>query len=209
MFCGITVRAPPVGDGLVLRFKSAERLDDRRCAFRFSPHQQFCHAAFRKRLCIVFRESRSGYSYAVGQAGGLQGQTVQGTAANVELRIESGGLCVPQGCYRFRQKHIGILGNVSGSSVSQDLNMSIQMSDFKSLAEFLRTKDISAEDISELERAIKDDPKPESPKSLGKRVSSWIGKMITKAASGAWDIGVQAAGTILTNAISIYYGFKI
>jgi hypothetical protein len=107
------------------------------------------------------------------------------------------------------QNFQGILGNVSGSSVSQDLNMSIQMSDFKSLAEFLRAKDISAEDISELEKAIKDDHKPESPKSLGKRVSGWIGKMIAKAASGAWDIGVQAAGTILTNAISMYYGFKI
>jgi len=86
--------------------------------------------------------------------------------------------------------------------------MSIQTNDFQSLAEFLKAKSVSEEDVSELEKAISDDPKPESPKSFGKRVSGWIGKMISKAASGAWDISVQAAGTVLANAISAFYGFK-
>lgn len=106
------------------------------------------------------------------------------------------------------QNFQGILGNVSSSNVSQDLKMSIQTNDFKSLAEFLKAKGVSTEDISELQKAISDDPKPESPKSLGEKVSGWIGKMISKAASGAWNIGVQAAGTVLANAISAYYGFN-
>lgn len=106
------------------------------------------------------------------------------------------------------QQFQGILGNVAYSSITQDLKMSIQKNNFGSLSEFLKTKGVSEEDISELEKAIKDDPKPESPKSFGEKVSDWIGKMISKAASGAWDIGVRVAGSLLANAISAYYGLK-
>lgn len=101
----------------------------------------------------------------------------------------------------------GILGDVTSSSINQDLKMSIQTDDFKSLANFLKAKNVSKEDISELENAIKDDPKPISSDKLGEKVSGWIGKMISKAALGTWQITVSTAGTLLGNAISAYYGF--
>jgi len=100
----------------------------------------------------------------------------------------------------------GILGNVAYSSITQDFKMSIQTNDFKSLADFLKSHSVSKEDISELENAIQDDPKPISSDKLGEKVGGWIGNMISKAATGAWDIGVQVARTILTKAISMYYG---
>jgi hypothetical protein len=104
------------------------------------------------------------------------------------------------------QNFQGILGDVSGSNVSQDLKMSIQTNDLKSLSEFLETKGVSAQDIAELEKAIKDDPQPISSDRFGDKVSDWIGKMITKTATGAWNISVQVAGAVLTKAISKYYG---
>lgn len=100
----------------------------------------------------------------------------------------------------------GILGNVSDSTISQDLDISIQSGDINSLSDFLSKKGISKEDIEELKKAINIDPKPVSSKSFGEKVGGWIGNMISKAATGAWDIGIQVAGTILTKAISMYYG---
>jgi hypothetical protein len=101
----------------------------------------------------------------------------------------------------------GILGNVADSNITQNLEMSVQPGDFKTLAEFLENKKVGKEDISELEEAIGSDPKPESDNKFGEKVSSWIGKMIKKAASGAWQIGITAAGNILSTAIKTYYGF--
>jgi hypothetical protein len=100
----------------------------------------------------------------------------------------------------------GILGNVSDSNVTQNLEMVIQPGDFKTLAKFLESQGINKEDISELEKAVGSDPKPESANAFGEKVSSWIGKMIKKAASGAWQIGITTAGNILSTAIKAYYG---
>jgi hypothetical protein len=100
----------------------------------------------------------------------------------------------------------GILGNVADSNVTQNLEMSVQSGDFEALAEFLENKKVSKEDISELKKAIESDPQPESNNKFGEKVSSWIGKMIKKAASGAWQISITTAGNILSTAIKTYYG---
>ena len=104
------------------------------------------------------------------------------------------------------QNFQGILGDVSDSTVTQSLNMNIKQGDFEGLAGFLKSKGIDEKDISALKKAVTDDPKPVSSKSFGEKVGGWIGNMISKAATGAWDISVQVAGTILTKAISMYYG---
>jgi len=106
------------------------------------------------------------------------------------------------------QNFQGVLGDVSNSNVTQNLEMIIEIGNFDSLAEFLRYKELDQEDISELKKAIEDDPKPQSPNNFGAKVSDWMGKMISKAASGVWQIGVSAAGTLLTKAICKYYGFE-
>jgi hypothetical protein len=100
----------------------------------------------------------------------------------------------------------GVFGNVNNSTVTQNLNMTVQKGDFKTLAKFLKSQGINKEDISELEKAVKSDPKPKSADTFGEKVGGWIGNMISKAATGAWDISVQVAGAILTKAISMYYG---
>jgi len=102
----------------------------------------------------------------------------------------------------------GILGDVSDSSVTQNLSMDVRADDFESLAIFLKQKGITTEDIADLKQAVANDPKPTEPTKLGAGVSHWMGKMIQKAASGAWTIGLGAAGKLLADAITRYYGLS-
>ena len=71
----------------------------------------------------------------------------------------------------------------------------------------MESNGVSSEDIKELEKAISEDPTPSSPEDYGQKISGWIGKMVSKAASGAWQIGVGSAGGVLAQALSAYFGF--
>lgn len=102
----------------------------------------------------------------------------------------------------------GMIGNVSGSTVTQNLNQFVSPGDFDSLANYLIKQGVDEAEVHELERAIAEDPRPSSKESFGSGVSAWIGKMISKAASGAWAISVAAAGALLGGALSGYYGLK-
>lgn len=100
----------------------------------------------------------------------------------------------------------GILGDVSHSQVTQNLQMTVTAGDFNSLAECLKAAGVENEDVDSLKQAIDADPKPASSDKLGANVSGWIGKMVTKAASGIWKIGAAAAAPLIVKAISAYYG---
>lgn len=100
----------------------------------------------------------------------------------------------------------GILGNVENSSVSQQLEMNIQKDNFESLKRYLFSIGLEEKDVNELKNAISKDTPPKTKDGFGEKVSSWIGKMISKAASGSWQVGVGAAGGLLAKAICLYYG---
>lgn len=102
----------------------------------------------------------------------------------------------------------GILGDVSGSTVTQNLKMSVNAGDFASLKRSLKEVGVEAADLAELERAIGADPKPNERGRFGAQVSQWVGTMVGKAASGAWSVGTDAAGAVLTKALLAYYGFN-
>ena len=103
----------------------------------------------------------------------------------------------------------GIAGNVSGAStVNQNNTMNISKMNFEDLAQYLMSNKVSFADINDLKDAVNIDPIPTEPNKLGKNVSDWIGKMIGKSASGSWDIGVSAAGTLLAESISKFYGLS-
>ena len=55
--------------------------------------------------------------------------------------------------------------------------------------------------------ALESDSRPKNPDELGPRVSKWLGKMASKAASGAWSVALATAPELLTRAIASYYGF--
>lgn len=102
----------------------------------------------------------------------------------------------------------GVLGSVTDSNLTQNLQMTVQKNDLHGLKEYLSSLKIEKPDIDELEEALKSDPPPTNAKKFGEKVSNWIGKMMGKAAYGGWDISVAVAGQLLADAISSYYGIK-
>jgi hypothetical protein len=100
----------------------------------------------------------------------------------------------------------GVLGDVSHSQITQDLDMSVSAHDFGTVRNCLASKGVEEDDIAELEAAIQADPQPKRTGNFGPKVSGWMGKMISKAASGAWNIGTGAAGNLLTTVLASYYG---
>jgi len=97
---------------------------------------------------------------------------------------------------------------VVGDSNSQDVTNTVTKNDLSSLQQLLRDNNMPEEDIVALSTAIESDSGTEITEgSFGENVSQWMGGMISKAATTAWDIKVGAAGSLLATAIGKFYGF--
>lgn len=100
-------------------------------------------------------------------------------------------------------------GNAVVGGSHENVNIHhVATGDFNGLREHLRKLGVENSDIGELEQAISADPKPKDSSKLGSRVAAWIGKMVTKAASGVWTVSTKVAGDVLSKLISSYYGLK-
>ncbi len=108
----------------------------------------------------------------------------------------------------FNISIMGDVGNLAtgSSDFSQNQHVEVSKGDLNSLRKYLSSKGIPEPDISSLEQALKTDPPQTSPDNLGREVTNWLGKMITRAAAGTWKIGVNVASSVLTKAILAYYG---
>lgn len=85
-------------------------------------------------------------------------------------------------------------------------NIHVGQGDLKSLREHLLRQGLSEDDVRALEGALKEDPPPTAANTLGKKTAEWLGKMVTKAASGAWDKATDVAAVVLTEALKRYLG---
>ena len=91
----------------------------------------------------------------------------------------------------------------SGEQVNQRLE-SVQKGDIDSLMKKLRKFDIDDKDLSELRDAVSADPSvPES--GYGPKVQAWLGGMISKVVSSTWNVGLQTASKVLTDALNDFY----
>ena len=104
--------------------------------------------------------------------------------------------------------HINIYGDrnivASGEQVNQRVN-TVQEGNIDSLLSFLREFSIDDDDLGELEDAVSSEPiAPDG--SYGPKVRAWLGGMISKAASSTWNVGLQTASKVLTDALNGYYG---
>lgn len=104
------------------------------------------------------------------------------------------------------QNFQGVLGNVTESTVTQHLSMAVRTEDLESLKEYFRSQGVAEPDLVELETSIEQDPRPRDQRTLGPRVSKWIGRMVEKAAQGTWQVAVNTASNLLAQAIRTYYG---
>lgn len=147
-------------------------------------------------------------------------QAVRNTILNWALDLESRGILGEDMTFTSEEQQAakkmqsitienfqGILGDVKHSTVTQNLNMDVRKGDFDSLAAYLRSVEVEEAQIADLKERIKQDPVPQAKDKLGPKVSSWIGEMVGKAASGGWQLAVGTAGSLLAQAICLYYGF--
>jgi hypothetical protein len=63
-------------------------------------------------------------------------------------------------------------------------------------------------DVTELQVMIDDDNPDSVQQHFGEKVKSWISSMLLKAMDGSWQIGVGAAGDLLSQVIKQYYGWS-
>ena len=107
-----------------------------------------------------------------------------------------------------RSLYINIYGDhnivASGEHVSQRVN-TVPQGDIDSLLSFLRELDIDDDDLSELQDAVSSEPNAPDG-CYGPKVRAWLGGMISKAASSTWNVGLETASKVLTDALNGYYG---
>lgn len=108
----------------------------------------------------------------------------------------------------FNTSVYGGAANLVGSANDSIVTFNLTAGDFSSLESILRENGVIEEDIEELKTALKTEKKLAPKKGFGPKVSSWIAKMVNKAAEGAWAIGVGSSGTLLAEVIAKYYGIK-
>ncbi|MDO7500257.1 hypothetical protein Q5X76_06130 [Acinetobacter baumannii] len=102
----------------------------------------------------------------------------------------------------------GVIGQVQDSMVTQTNQMIINRIDLSTLLNTLKSVGIKEIDLDELKLALVNDEEPTQKDKFGENVSAWYGKMISKAASGSWEIGVAVAANLLTQIINSYYGLS-
>jgi hypothetical protein len=96
---------------------------------------------------------------------------------------------------------------VLGDAVNSNIISSIVKNDIETLKDALRENNVSEPDIDELIVAIEaDDHRQVKSHGFGENVSNWIGGMVAKAASTAWDVKVGVASSLLATALTNYYG---
>lgn len=102
-----------------------------------------------------------------------------------------------------------IMGNVStwntaGGDISQTV-INVPQGDWQQLESVLGKAGISGESLQELKTAIQEDDPPEDG-GFGSSVQAWLGRRLSEAADGSWEVSVAAAGQILGQALSSYFG---
>ncbi len=101
----------------------------------------------------------------------------------------------------------GAIGAGNSGDISQE--NTINAGDFNSLEKQLKDWGVTDDDISALNQAIQNSPKPTSKDNLGVKLGKWLGDMVGKAYSGSLKIAASAAPTLLTNAICHYYNIPV
>ncbi len=104
------------------------------------------------------------------------------------------------------QNFQGVLGNVNGSTLHQNLQMTFGANNLDGLIAHLGKQGVNEVELAELRTSIEADPTPNAPGTFGPHVSAWIGKMVGMAAAGVWGVSLGAAGNLLAAAIDNYYG---
>jgi hypothetical protein len=107
----------------------------------------------------------------------------------------------------FHTEIYGNVGNVAAGSegFSQSSVTTIAQGDFNSLRTYLTNLGVGPAELVELEDATAKD-RTSRQDGMGEQTAKWLGKMISRASSGALKVGTTVATTLLTKAIAQYLG---
>ena len=83
----------------------------------------------------------------------------------------------------------------TGEQVNQQVSI-VHQGDAASLLDYLRELGVEEVDLQELGNAVASEPEAVDG-NYGPQVGAWLGGMLTKAATGVWSAGVEAAPQIL------------
>ena len=124
-----------------------------------------------------------------------------------EGTVGAGGPDNERVAHVFHTHITGTVGNLAlgNRDVVQEYTCGVAQGDIKSLKEYVAGLGVAATDAAELEVALKDDAKSKST-GIGKKVGSWLGRMTTKAYSGALKVGGAVAAKFLEKGIERYLG---
>ncbi|MCY4554833.1 MAG: hypothetical protein OXF79_00285 [Chloroflexi bacterium] len=92
----------------------------------------------------------------------------------------------------------------SGENVHQEVS-EIVPGDVGSLIDHFRQLGIDDTDLAELKVAVEAEPSA-SNGTFGPVVHAWVGRMLMKAASGIWNMGLEAAPIALQTGLNHFYG---
>jgi hypothetical protein len=107
----------------------------------------------------------------------------------------------------FNTTVYGGSAHLVGAAKDSTIAVTIGARDLASLERVLRDNGVPEGDVAELRVALESEVELAPNKAFGPKVSSWIGRMMMKAAEGSWGAGVGAAGALIAQAIAKYYGF--
>jgi hypothetical protein len=106
--------------------------------------------------------------------------------------------------FQFYGGHNIVAG--AAHNISQISFGNIVAGDFSSLSAALKAMGVDDADLSLLDTAIKEDPAKPDGKSLGMKVTAWLGKMAVKAGTGALKVGMDVGAKVVTEAVLKFYG---
>ncbi len=107
-----------------------------------------------------------------------------------------------------------VMGNVGSltagdQTITHYTQVNVGNHDFGSLRGFLSSIGVADCDIAELEESIHADAQQEPDAGIGNRTRAWLGKMVAKAGTTAWNVATSVAASLLTQALGKYFGFPI
>lgn len=106
--------------------------------------------------------------------------------------------------------HSAVFGDgatiVVGNNNVQHVNSHNKVGDVAELITVLKKAGIDDVELTGLQVAIEEDPRPTPQTGLGPGVRAWIARQFERAASAAWNIELGIAGGLLTTALQNYYG---
>lgn len=95
----------------------------------------------------------------------------------------------------------------TGSRNNQSNTLYITTDNIKELRKYFSQNGIAETDLNDLQAILETDEPNRDEKQFGIGVKTWFQKMFSKSLDTTWQVGIEAAGAILSEGLKRYYGW--